>query len=87
MTIQITSDSSDVVPQEQQVQVQVQVQAQVTAGLSPSSVQHGIYHLRGKCVTQNYRISFENCSSKYNWIQQIWRNNSPSSRKPLAYFL
>ena len=39
MTIQMTSDSSGVVPQEHQVQVQVQVQAQVTAGLSPSSVQ------------------------------------------------
>jgi len=51
LTIQITSDSSDVVPQEHQVQVQVQ--AQVTTGLSPSSMQHWIYYLRGKCATQN----------------------------------
>jgi len=52
MTIQITSDSSGVVPQEHEVQVQVQ--AQVTEQLSPSLVQHWIYYLRGKCATQNF---------------------------------
>jgi len=65
MTIQITLDSSDVVPQEHQVQVQVQ--AQVTAGLSPSScnTEYIIF------VANVPHRSFEIYSSKLKYITEF----------------